>query len=250
MKWELDWTNIARACEVLEIKLPVRIRVMESGGPQGMAGKYHGLGVWGPTTDVKLDEPAHHISLNGKMWSDGASSCLWHELAHAAQAERYLPKNGDGTIDYETANREITKDFRDEMKAIRRSSGTTSKALTASYSNVSFEKEARDAMDFSKEIRLVKYVLDDEDDHDEAMTLRDDKGRAAYRLDVFRDGKWNSRKKRRSEDQFIATLYCLAKDTIDAKKWAREQCDLSFSEATVASYQMPVTRVKPREGGE
>lgn len=242
--WELNHENIAVACEHLDIKLPVRVRVME-GGPQGMAGKYHGLGVWGPTTDVKLDSPAHHISLNGRMSSWMASSTLWHEMAHAAQCERYLPQNGNGQVDYETANREITKVFRDEMKAIRRRSGSTSKALTASYADVSFEKEARDAMDFAKELDLVKPVGDEP----EATNLRDDKGRAGYRVDVYRDGVWNKKTKKRSPNIYVNTLYCVAKDEWAAKNWAREQCGLKVANSTANAYQMPLQALTPR-GGE
>lgn len=236
--WEIDYEAVEQARGILGIdRYPVRVRILD-GGPQGMLGKYHGLGHWGPTTDERLDEPVHHISLKGDLTSKMANTCLLHEMTHAAQCERYLDD------DYQSGNRGLTMAFKQEMKGNRGGFGNYN-GVKSGYSDVSFEREARETMDLlDDDIKVVKQVAPEAEVQD---PLRDEDGRFLWRVDVWEEGPWDKKAKKR-EYTFEGTYYVWAKDEWDAKKWARQETDLDYNNSTIKAYKMdPTTRKK---GGE
>jgi hypothetical protein len=209
---------LEEACGIYGLHFPVRVRLLD-GGPMGMLGKYHGIGRYGPTTDDELAEPAHHISLKSDLGVFTANTALWHELTHAMQCERFLPEDLDN---YRAANRGLTMAFRQEMKEVRRKAGTTSKALTAAYSNVSFEKEAHDSTDIAKKIDLILPGENAKEDDFELLRLLDDKGRALWRIDLWKSAKWEKGNKVR-EKEFRGTYYVRAAKEWEAKQFAKKE---------------------------
>jgi hypothetical protein len=222
MDWKIDPDTFAEAQQILGLTYPVRVRELMH-GPAGMQGKYHGLGYWGPTTSERLEKPAHHISLKADMSPYMANTCLWHEMYHATQAERYLPENGNanGREPYQIANKGLRQAFGEELREIRARRGITPYGMTADYGDVSFEVEAREVMNAMDKMRIIlptdEYLKDwdDKDDKKDEKEEEEDplKGyRAKYRVDVYDD-----------KNKFVATQYVLADDEYGAKKFARER---------------------------
>src|SRR3954468_5315561 len=198
MQWKINEAAVSEAAEALGLTFPVRVRVVPN-GPAGMAGKYHGIGRRGPTTEAVLVDPTHHISLSGNLSAKMASKCLWHEITHAMQNERFLPTDHNGEEEpYAIANRGLQCAFRAEMKEVRQRYGGTPSQLTMRYGEVSFEREACKVMDDAKTV-LVSEV--EKVDKKKDSPLLDDKGRATWRVDVFRRGEWNKATKRRDPDE-------------------------------------------------
>jgi hypothetical protein len=240
--WTVNPEALEEARKVLGITLPVRIRLLES-GPQNMAGKYHGIGLRGPTTDEPLDSPAHHITVKAEMTPGMANTCLKHELVHASQGERYLPENGD----YRVANAELGKAFGREMKEMRQRKGTKSKDLWG-YSEVSFETEAHSADKLLKDIDLIDVNDPRAAGGTDLLALMDEHGRYTWRVDVWKDGKWNKKRKMRDPNTFCQTIYVLAKDDYGAKRFARDECKLAFQDSTCDAYM--VKPFKKKEGSD
>ncbi len=217
MDWKIDETGLEKAKDLLNISLPVRFRILDGTNSYAkMTGKYHGIGYWGVTSEERLAEPAHHISLDGKMTIRSANDIAWHELTHAAQAEDYLPDEAiDGVEPYRIANKGMRMAFGRESRSLRPSgSGFGGK----SYYDVSFEQEARhfmkngDAIDILVPVTPVKAAKGKEaKEEDEEIDLRE-----TYRVDMWTYG--TDPKQR----EFIGTTYVLAKDEWAAKKWARD----------------------------
>lgn len=205
MRWTINQTKLDEAREILDITFPVRVRTLED-GLMGMAGKYHGLGHWGPTTEKRLEEPAHHISIASHLDAKLANKTLWHEMTHAAQCEDFLPEDNN----YRIANKGLRKAFRDEMREIRVvKGGSRYGGVDPNYANVSFEVEARDVMDDSDKLFIVESTETEETTEDDDPL----KGyRALWRVDV-----WDADKK------FVATQYVLADDEWGAKRFARDK---------------------------
>lgn len=248
MAWVIDTNALERVtqgrnpklpgpvAEMYTFRYPVRVRVIK-GGPQGMAGKYHGIGLRGPTTDVPLTTPAHHITLSDSLSASMANGCLWHELTHAAQCERYLPEEGD---DYAEANRALALAFKDEMKEVRKTTGGSPTQLTMAYSKVSFEQEANLGMKFADDIDLIKITVPEKKAEVVKIKdpLTDEDGRYTWRVDLFTAPKWSKGKKIRGRE-FRCTGRVLAKDEWGAKKFAKAEWGKSSDEA-VAYKILPI----------
>lgn len=217
--WEIDYNKLEQACTAYGMKYPVRVRLLKN-GPMGMAGKYHGIGHWGPTTEERLAEPTHHITLDAGLSASMANTCAWHELTHARQGERFLPEDVTGDEAYRIANRGLAMAFREEMKQVRRDEGTTSKALTWKYGDVSFEVEARASDKFAEKFSIIKVSDEAPIEPDQ---LLDDEGRASWRVDIWMLGKWNKEKKYRELDGFRGTYYVVAKTKWGAEDFAKRE---------------------------
>ncbi len=207
MNWNIDQPAFEEAQRVLGLEQPVRVRV-KADFPA--AGKYHGLGVWGPTTDVKLDEPAHHITLSDVLSASMANTALWHEMTHAAQCEDYLE---DG--DYQAANKGLRNAFMKEMREMRTKRGVSRFNLTADYQSVSFEVEARDLMKNADKVKIITGPEAKKKGKGKSKAKDDDPLRGyrhLWRVDMWDDDK-----------NFVGTDYVLANEDYDAKRWAREQ---------------------------
>lgn len=77
--WRVDAPALRTACAVLDINWPVRVTRTTSLDKRGQhAFKYRSL--W-PTA-------RHYITVDKRLSPEEATYVLWHELAHAAQAER------------------------------------------------------------------------------------------------------------------------------------------------------------------
>jgi hypothetical protein len=86
MPWEVDRAAVKRASTELGVTHPVYVK--RSPG-KNVKGRYHGL-VKGSELH-RLCEPDtlyHYVTIAAKASADDASRTLWHELTHAAQAER------------------------------------------------------------------------------------------------------------------------------------------------------------------
>lgn len=208
--WKVDTQGLKEVSEALGLSYPVRIRA-DVASTRGMGGKYHGLGHWGPTTDVRLDEPAHHITIEPSFSATVANGVLHHELTHARQAEAALPENGNEPA-YRVANREIRRQFGREMRAIRRAKNIKTREVTMDYADVSFEQDARD---IPKEIEDIDVLVPDLDDAEEIEEEDDPRLRGFASL--WRVDMWTHNNKK-----FVGTVYVLADDSWGAKKWARE----------------------------
>lgn len=194
-----------------------------------MAGKYHGLGRYGPTTVKPLDRPTHHISLNGQLSGKMANTAIWHELTHAKQCERFLPETDDVDEAARTANAALATAFRQEMKDIRRKKNTFSKKVTIDYMDVSFEVEARQSdKDFAVKDNIVTSAVND---------LTDDKGRYRWRVDVWKKGARRYGKNQKQDLTFVGTQYVVATGETGAKTFAREQYKLSSFDSFVVAHQ-------------
>lgn len=83
MTWDLDVEAVLRACRFLGLSKPVMVQVV----PEGMVGSWD---------DGRLEDIAgyyswvglHSVEVSGLLDHETASRVCWHELAHAAQAER------------------------------------------------------------------------------------------------------------------------------------------------------------------
>jgi hypothetical protein len=212
MNWTINPAKLDEARDFLDIQYPVRVRqITPSKILPGKVGKYDGLGYWGPTTTTRLDEPHHHISMDGTLSAFMANQVLWHELTHAAQAEDFLDNARDGEEPYRAANRELRQAFGREMRTIRGERGLSKTAgMTRDYSDVSFEVEAGDVMKNSKKIEIIEPVFTESSVFDNPLT--DAQGRYRWRVDM-----WDN-----SGKKFIGTVYVLAADEYGAKKWARD----------------------------
>lgn len=203
MNWKIDPVALDKARDILGIEYPVRIR--KASGQA--AGKYHGLGLRGPTTEEPLSEPAHHITISPMVSDKMVNEVVWHEMTHAAQCEDYLPED-DGPDSYKVANARLRRAFGREMRAIRAERGITTRAMTADYGDVSFEEEARDFMDHAKKISIV--VVDDdkpEVDPEDSFKGFDHK----YRVDIFD-----------ADDKYVGTHYVYSNDEFSARRFARD----------------------------
>lgn len=192
------------------ITFPVRVRPATHFTERGMAGKYHGLGYWGPTSEERLNEPAHHISLRADMDAGFANVTLWHEMTHAAQCEDYLPET-EGEGDYRIANAGLRQAFAKEMREIRRAKGIKTRGVTADYGNVSFEVEARDVMDGKDNFDIVEPIGSEAN-----APAKDDPMRGfsyRWRVDAWDDNK-----------EWVGTYYVLTESDQpwDAKRWVRD----------------------------
>lgn len=220
----LNQEQLDDALVLYELAYPVRVRLLD-GGPQGMAGRYHGIGRYGPTTDERLDTPAHHITVSANLSAQMGTVCLLHELMHAHQNERFLPVDFDIQNDahYRQANAGLREAFRAEMKDVRRKAGTSSKQLTAAYANVSFEVEARktDALKSDFTLFTENGPVKIADPFDDDMT--DEKGRYTYRIDIWRSSTWNSTTRSMGKKKFRGTYYVVAYDEASAKTFARKE---------------------------
>lgn len=204
MTWVINNEQLQAASDHLGLRYPVRVRSLED-GPFGMMGKYHGIGHWGPTTDVRLDEPAHHITLKGDLGPYMANTCLLHEMTHAQQCERFLNED-----DWEGAVRELALDFGREMRFVQFMSGKRGGATDSRYMGVSYEVEARQQM--NKLDKMFQVTELPEGEEAPAPTW------SKWRVDLWRKVK-NLKK---TNYEFRDTCYCFAKDEYAAKKFARD----------------------------
>lgn len=78
--WYLDQDAILEAIDKLGIKLHVQIKFMTAKRRGG--------------THRVTRKRTHHITVDQTTLADFASSTLWHELAHAMQAERWANETG------------------------------------------------------------------------------------------------------------------------------------------------------------
>lgn len=210
MKWKIDPEGFAEAKRLLGIQLPVRVRFIDAtNSSDTMTGKYHGIGYWGITSAVRLDEPTHHVSLDADLTTDTANRTLWHELTHVAQAEDFLPQKGrDGLEPYQLANKGMRMAFARELRKMGKS---------YSY-DVSFEKEA---VHFMKNASAIKIVIPipgkEEKKSSSTAVVRKEKvdHRRTFRVDMWAH--------KDEGGYFVDTAYVLAAVEIDAKSWARKE---------------------------
>lgn len=93
--WRLDRAALREAIEFLGLTLPVTIKptATRGGGGYGAhrlrarSGKFFR----NPALDT-AQGLGHHITVNNKLTPAKASETIWHELAHAMQAERLIAK--------------------------------------------------------------------------------------------------------------------------------------------------------------
>lgn len=78
--WKIDREALAAAIELLDIKLPVKIRFNSRVGKTAGNYRFHECGY-------------HDIMLKTYRTAAEASATLWHELTHAMQAERFQRAN-------------------------------------------------------------------------------------------------------------------------------------------------------------
>jgi len=230
MNYQIDDAGLERASKKLGLRFPVHVRVLRN-GLEGMAGKYHGLGRYGPTVDGVLEDPVHHISLNGCLGTKMANTAIWHELTHAMQCERFLPADPcDADELSQAANHGLAMAFRQEMKGIRLKNNAKSKKLTMDYVNVSFEVEAM-ASDkkFAQQDEIVALVEGDPD-------LLEDSNRYLWRVDLWKKGPWRPKEDR--EYEFVATHYVNADKKHKANEWARNQHNLTAANSFAVAYQI------------
>lgn len=229
MDYEVDNAGLKRASKKLGLRFPVRVRMLPH-GPDDMAGKYHGLGRYGPTSDGPLDSPAHHISLSGALSAKMANTAIWHELTHAKQCERFIPDDVEDLDQLaDAANRGLAMAFRKEMKAIRLATNTTSKKLTMAYADVSFEREAQSSdKKFAQKHNIIASLVDDD--------LVDDKDRYLWRVDLWKKGPWVAKTDR--EYTFVDTYYVNAVAEHEAIRWARDKNKLTVANSVAAAYQI------------
>lgn len=220
----LNEQELERAVVAYELAYPVRVRLLD-GGPQGIAGKYHGIGRFGPATEERLEIPAHHITVDSGLNGSFATTTLLHELMHAKQNERFLPdgfqiQNDD---DYRQANIGLREAFRDEMREIRRRHNL-GMALTHHYQDVSFEVEARSTSKLTKDFDLFHDdgVKPKSNGVPSAYDLVDEHGRFTWRVDLWAYGKWDKELKK-TPKTFRGTYYVVAKDEWKAKEFARKE---------------------------
>lgn len=91
-KFAIDYPALREACSLLDIDLPVKVRLHSKVGNTHANHRFNGT--------------FHNIMLKSYLTAAEASSALWHELTHAMQAERaggtkeawnaYRAKNGSG----------------------------------------------------------------------------------------------------------------------------------------------------------
>lgn len=228
MDYKVDKAGLERASKKLGLRFPVRVRILPN-GPDDMAGKYHGLGRYGPTVDHPLDSPAHHISLSGNLGSSMANTAIWHELTHAKQCERFLPDDVDDLDEMaKAANAGLAKAFRKEMQRIRLETNATSKKMTMAYTDVSFEVEALASTKLAKEDNIIASDNNNE--------LLDDGQRYLWRVDLWKKGPWRPNKDR--DYTYVETHYVNAAKEYDAKKWTRNQHKLGQHDSVAAAYQI------------
>ena len=231
MDYKVDQDGLKRAAKKLGLRFPVNVRVLPH-GPEDMAGKYHGLGRYGPTVDDPLDAPVHHISLSGILGSSMANTAIWHELTHAKQCARFLPDDVDDVDEMaRIANAGLAKAFRKEMQRIRLETNATSKKMTMAYTDVSFEVEA---LASDKKFAKNDNIIVNNDDAD--CELLDDKKRYLWRVDLWKKGPWRANQDR--EYTFIDTHYVNAAKEYDAKKWARDQHKFAHHDSVAVAYQI------------
>ncbi len=90
--WSIDIEQVAKATQLLGIELPIKIR-------------YQGKGIF--TAGTHYIRPyMHFVALLQTLPLDKANKTLWHELAHAMQAERWSRETG----------RDICSHYREEYK--------------------------------------------------------------------------------------------------------------------------------------
>jgi hypothetical protein len=77
--WQIDERAIRSACKTLDIRWPVRITRTASMSKLGRHAFRHSR-VW--------STPRHYITVDKRVSVAESTRVLWHELAHAAQAER------------------------------------------------------------------------------------------------------------------------------------------------------------------
>jgi hypothetical protein len=134
--WRVDDAALARACDHLGIKVPVRVRRMPG---RGLRGRYHGIrlapdaprdpAVFGLLSDAELTALMHHqITVATRLTPSVASRVLWHELTHAAQFEH----DADGYIE----------GYARERAAMRAHCARTGEPWGTAYRRISYETEA------------------------------------------------------------------------------------------------------------
>ena len=146
--WVKDDRAIRSACDFLGITLPVTIK------PTNVAGGRHGAHQFRPTgPGVRIVRGrihgiehttgfVHHITVKSWLSVEEASRTLWHELAHAVQAERLLGSDPLAASDPRAAMLAWKTAYRD---------GTA-------YEHKPLEREAREYEEFAAEQPLARLV--------------------------------------------------------------------------------------------
>lgn len=94
--WQLDERMILQAIDILEIKLPVRIRFMSSYATN----RYGESKNWRGGAHYSRDG-WHRVTINQAYKEpESASKTLWHELAHCMQAERFVERTARPLRDF------------------------------------------------------------------------------------------------------------------------------------------------------
>jgi len=127
--WEFDVTELLEAKQVLRIHKPIHFRWTSPRRRNGT----HYVAI---TPGFQL---VHKITLNQNGHITDANATLWHEIAHAYQAERWAESTG----------RSIRHFYQEAYKPARGAHG-------ASYQDNAYEIHARKMADANKHVMLLK----------------------------------------------------------------------------------------------
>lgn len=89
--WRVNQAALKEAIDFLGIKLPVRVKQTGRRGPQQGAHYFRqrfGQFMKNPDKDTASGGFYHHITVKNYLTAEEAGRTIWHELAHAMQAER------------------------------------------------------------------------------------------------------------------------------------------------------------------
>lgn len=178
-KWVVDQRELDEARYFLGIDYPVIVIPSLD-----FAGKYHGIGYWGPAAmSGRLLVATHQFSISADTSAEFANSVAWHELTHAAQAESFMPDEDEfdpadynGWERWQVGINGFTQAYADESRHL---GGYSSHGPNSSYTNISFEREASSSGRYAKEVQFLVPAPNVEADDESEFVAWD-----RYRVDV------------------------------------------------------------------
>lgn len=173
--WRVDEIELTEACYFMGIEYPVIVIPAD-----GFTGKYHGIGYYGPAARGKrLAVPTHQFSISADTTAHSANRVAWHELAHVAQTEAFMPEaDEDGLPRHVIGMRKFTEAYAKESREVGGYSYGTNYP-GASYTKISFEQDATDRMRYADQVRFLVPVDSVESDEPERAEWK------RYRVDIL-----------------------------------------------------------------